>query len=606
MNFKFRSTVMLGMLAVLAGVLAATAGVFTVVLDGSARRDTAEELTRTRRVFEDLHAYRQSLLRAEGRVVSEEPRLKAVIATDSISHETVVGVANELRQTLQTDVFVLTDEKAQLVVDVANPKAEDGDLSTNKLIADALKEGEASGVWTEGDRVYQMQARRLAFGDTVVGVLATGYRWDDRVAQTVEAQTASGVFVLLDGKLVAGSGLQPNAQGIDLAGAARVLDGVPMGDGVAEIRLEDVTYIASRAPLPGYQGKGHASYVVVRSLDRALAPGRHLIRLLYLIMAIAAAASIAISALLARRLARPLDDLVGFTRRIAGGATTPATVSGPPEIQALSTAMNNMVSELTASRKEAGKKDRLEKEMEIAAQIQTSILPRKLEAVGLELAGRMVTASEVGGDYYDVIPTKDGCWVGIGDVAGHGLTAGLVMMMLQSVVSGLCRAVESLTPARAVTLANEVLYDNLRNRLESRVHITLTLLRFESNGRVVFAGAHEEMVLLRKGAEKCEMIETPGTWVGGMQDVSAVTTNSELQLGEGDLLVLYTDGVTEARDAKRAQFGLEGLCAEVERSRTEPVADIRDRLLSAVEKWTVDRDDDLTIVVLRHRATTTT
>src|SRR5215472_5774354 len=106
---RFRTVVLLGTLTLLAAVIAATIVAVTTVIDHTARADIAAGLERTKRVFEDLVSYRQSLLRAEARVVAEEPRLKAVVATEEITHETVLGVAEELRRTIGCDVFVLAD-----------------------------------------------------------------------------------------------------------------------------------------------------------------------------------------------------------------------------------------------------------------------------------------------------------------------------------------------------------------------------------------------------------------------------------------------------------------------------------------------------------------
>src|SRR4029079_6734900 len=74
-----------------------------------------------------------------------------------------------------------------------------------------------------------------------------------------------------------------------------------------------------------------------------------------------------------------------------------------------------------ATRRQVAERQRLEKEMEIAARIQTSILPQDVSVPGLEIAAAMYAATEVGGDYYDVVPVDDGCWLGIGDVAGAGV-----------------------------------------------------------------------------------------------------------------------------------------------------------------------------------------
>src|SRR3954471_1354518 len=100
--------------------------------------------------------------------------------------------------------------------------------------------------------------------------------------------------------------------------------------------------------------------------------------------------------------------------------------------------------------------------MEIASRIQTSILPRQFEVDGLQIAAQMIPATQVGGDYYDVLPVDGGCWLAIGDVAGHGLTAGLVMLMIQSIVSALTRQRPDATPAELLSILNEVLFENVR------------------------------------------------------------------------------------------------------------------------------------------------
>ena len=101
-----------------------------------------------------------------------------------------------------------------------------------------------------------------------------------------------------------------------------------------------------------------------------------------------------------------------------------------------------------ATRRQVAERERLEKEMEIAARIQTSILPRDVSVAGLEIAAAMQPATEVGGDYYDVVPVDDGCWLGIGDVAGHGLGTGLVMLMMQSGIGALARKLPDALAAR--------------------------------------------------------------------------------------------------------------------------------------------------------------
>jgi serine phosphatase RsbU (regulator of sigma subunit) len=243
---------------------------------------------------------------------------------------------------------------------------------------------------------------------------------------------------------------------------------------------------------------------------------------------------------------------------------------------------------------------RLKHELEIGGRIQTCIVPARIDVPGLEVAARMLPASEVGGDYYDLFPVEGGAWIGIGDVAGHGLTSGLVMLMLQSAFSAAARMQPDAPPSAILLAVNAVLFENIRHRLRRDEHVTLSLLRYHESGRVVFAGAHEELIVLRARTGRCELVETPGTWVGARRDIGRFTVDTEMVLAEGDVLVLYTDGVTEAMDAEHRQFGLERLTAVVAGAALAKVEAIRDRIFDAVERWTARRDDDLTVVVLRH------
>jgi phosphoserine phosphatase RsbU/P len=253
-----------------------------------------------------------------------------------------------------------------------------------------------------------------------------------------------------------------------------------------------------------------------------------------------------------------------------------------------------------ASNREKAEKERLEQELELATRIQTSILPRDLAVENLDIAATMVPATEVGGDYYDVLPGSGGCWLGIGDVAGHGLRPGLVMMMLQSMVAALGRENFAAAPRDLVKIVNTVLYDNVRNRLGQDEHATLTLLRYFANGELVFAGAHEDLVILRAATGKCERIETVGTWVGATEDIADATEDQHARLEDGDVLLLFTDGAIEAANAAGEQYGIERLCAELEAARGAPVAEIRDRLLASVQGFLAVQDDDIALLVARH------
>jgi serine phosphatase RsbU (regulator of sigma subunit) len=243
-------------------------------------------------------------------------------------------------------------------------------------------------------------------------------------------------------------------------------------------------------------------------------------------------------------------------------------------------------------------RERLEKELDLARQIQVSILPRRLIAEGVELSACMTTATEVGGDYYDVLPIDGGCWIGIGDVSGHGVTSGLIMLMVQSAVAGLVARDPDASPREAVNIVNRVLFENIRHRLLKDDFVTFSLLRV-SQRKIVFAGAHEELIVLRGRKKNVDLVATPGTWLGVMPDITKFTTETVIDLEPDDLVALYTDGITEARNDVGEQYGLERLSSLLESVRSEPIEQIRDHVLADVARWSSRRHDDATLVLIR-------
>jgi sigma-B regulation protein RsbU (phosphoserine phosphatase) len=127
-------------------------------------------------------------------------------------------------------------------------------------------------------------------------------------------------------------------------------------------------------------------------------------------------------------------------------------------------------------------------------------------------------------------------------------------------------------------------------------------MRYRRDGRIVFAGAHEEIIVCRASTGKCEFVQTVGPWVGAMPDVGSVTVDAELKLEDGDLMVLYTDGLTEAMDDKGEQFGMERLTAALEARQGEPVERIRDEILDSVARWAPKQEDDITLLIMRYHA----
>jgi sigma-B regulation protein RsbU (phosphoserine phosphatase) len=238
--------------------------------------------------------------------------------------------------------------------------------------------------------------------------------------------------------------------------------------------------------------------------------------------------------------------------------------------------------------------------MAVARRIQNSMLPRNLTAPGLEVSARTLAAEEVGGDYYDVLPTSNGAWIGIGDVAGHGLPAGIIMLTIQSAIAALTRDKPDAAPREILAPLNQVIYENIHHRLEIYEYATLSLIRFFRDGRLVIAGAHEDVIVYRASSGRCDALPTPGTWIGVVDDIVAATVDSEHRLEVGDVMVLFTDGVTEASDAQGAPFGFERLCEAVTAMGREPTERIVGHVMDQVQAWSPRLADDVSVVALRY------
>jgi serine phosphatase RsbU (regulator of sigma subunit) len=243
-------------------------------------------------------------------------------------------------------------------------------------------------------------------------------------------------------------------------------------------------------------------------------------------------------------------------------------------------------------------------EMDIALKIQTALLPEDPVVTGYELAAVMKPAAHVGGDYYDVFRANGQEWVLIGDVSGHGVPAGLVMMMVQTavraIVSALSARDERLTPSRVLAKVNETLRSNLE-KLGKGQYMTISAFCFE-DGVIHYSGLHEDIHVYRAATGRVERIQTRGLWLGILDDIENLLSDDTLVVEPGDMVLLTTDGVTEARRDNR-MLGPEGLSELFQRAcaKGDNTATVLSELLRSLESFT--KGDDVTMLVLRRQST---
>ncbi|MEG3910529.1 SpoIIE family protein phosphatase [Microcoleus sp. w2-18bC1] len=247
---------------------------------------------------------------------------------------------------------------------------------------------------------------------------------------------------------------------------------------------------------------------------------------------------------------------------------------------------------------------RMSAELDVTRKIQQMLLPKDLElneVVGLDIAGFMEAAEEVGGDYYDVLQHKGRVKIGIGDVTGHGLESGVLMIMVQTAVRTLL-AYNEPDPVRFLSAINSVIYDNVQ-RMKSDKNATLALLDYEE-GMLKLSGQHEEMIVVRcnGSVERFDTIDL-GFPIGLDVDIDEFVAEKIVHLRSGDVVVLYTDGITEAKNMDKVLYGLKRLIEVVEINWQRSAAEIRHAVIKDVRSHIGEQKvfDDITLLVLKQK-----
>ena len=237
-------------------------------------------------------------------------------------------------------------------------------------------------------------------------------------------------------------------------------------------------------------------------------------------------------------------------------------------------------------------------EMELAKMIQTVLLPKRPGLPGYDLVASMEPAEEVGGDYYDVF-SIDGCdWIVVGDVSGHGVTAGLVMMMVQTAIHTVLLSNPRTPPADLLAAINRSIYRNLK-KMDEQKHMTILVMACGPRGTFRFSGLHEDLLLWRARTRTVERIQSNGMWIGIEPEIADRTPEDTLTMAIGDCMLLFTDGVTEARREGGGYFGDRQLGELMEAGGDQPVAALHARIMQALEPF--QKKDDITLIILKRR-----
>lgn len=244
-------------------------------------------------------------------------------------------------------------------------------------------------------------------------------------------------------------------------------------------------------------------------------------------------------------------------------------------------------------------RERILDELTIAAQLQRDILPVKSPMVkGLKIVAKTKPATELGGDSFNFFSSKGKVYIYIGDVTGHGVAAGLIMTMVNSLMSVFVDIYSS--PYEVLVMINKY----IKKHVKKTMFMTMVLLSWDEKSRQLkYVGAgHEHIIVYRVATGLCEAILSGGVALGMVPDNSKIIQEKSIDLENGDFIVLYSDGIIEARDRNGEMFGLERLKQLVTEYAAEYSADgVNYHIAREVSTFVEGhgQDDDMTLIVMQ-------
>ncbi len=243
-------------------------------------------------------------------------------------------------------------------------------------------------------------------------------------------------------------------------------------------------------------------------------------------------------------------------------------------------------------------KERISQELEVASRIQKTILPKNITNIyGLQIANYFEPAKEVGGDYYDyTVKDDENVSITIADVSGKGVPAAFLMALGRSILKTLERQGQS--PADNLRNLNQIIYPDITEDM----FITMLHSNFNNKTKILtYSNAgHNPLIVYRAKEDKVELHSVKGVAIGFMQGYNY--KQGELKLEKGDIVLYYTDGITEAENPNKELFGFERLEKVIYDNRYNDVDTIKENILNEINIFRRDypQVDDLTFVVIKN------
>lgn len=243
-------------------------------------------------------------------------------------------------------------------------------------------------------------------------------------------------------------------------------------------------------------------------------------------------------------------------------------------------------------------KERMSNELDVASRIQKKILPADVDEIfGLEIAQYFEPAKEIGGDYYDYTILDDNIFsITIADVSGKGVPAAFLMALGRSVLRTLTLTGD-FAPNENLNELNKIIYSDITEDM----FITMMHSKYNKENKTLYYSnaGHNPLVVYRASTDSIELHTVKGVAIGFLEEYKY--RQGEIQLNKGDIVIFYTDGITEAENSNKEMFGLERLKEVIYNNKNKSPKELRKVILESINRFRKDYEqtDDLTFVILK-------
>lgn len=251
--------------------------------------------------------------------------------------------------------------------------------------------------------------------------------------------------------------------------------------------------------------------------------------------------------------------------------------------------------------KQSLERERLEQELKIARDVQQRLLPQTLPGINsIDVESLMITAYEVGGDYYDFVDFNNN-QLGfiIGDVSGKGTSAAFYMAEAKGVLQSLCKT--HTTPRDLLINTNKILYDSM----DRKTFITMTVASIDCDNKILSYSRAGHCPLLKYNAnmKSCELHQPHGIGIGldNGNIFDDILQEEKISFSKGDIFIFYTDGLSEAMNDKDEEYGEERLCELIEKNAEKSVGELKEVIIDSILSFLNGKNlsDDLTLILLK-------